>query len=722
MITKNTLIGVPVSTNFNDLVDGQETFKIVRVLAVDAQSNILYVIDIVEKNALPQVESLDVFVSELENKNFRILREDPFAALTQVKDNELPEIWRQKRDTTHESIEKIVTEHEWELFQPTSRGKLVRQAAKDHGTTRKRILTRLRRYWQRGMIPNALLPDYLYSGGRGKPKTITDKKLGRPSKLEIDEKRRIGVPITENIKDKIARYYKLLHLKQGKSVRAAYLEFLNNEYGTLERKGPNEFKTILPPQEELPTYKQFLYWGKQQTSETERQETKWGNKYPLRARPLRKTSKSQAFGPGSIYQIDATIGDIYLVSRYDRSRIIGRPVIYFVIDTATRMIVGFTVTLEGPSWESAMLAIESITQNKVELCRKFGVEITEDQWPCQHLCHQIFADRGELLSNNALELVRGLGITKSNTPPYRGDLKGIVERHFRTINDKTLKWVPGYVYKLERGDKDYRLDATFNLDEFTKIIILLILNHNNHHRINSIQLTSGMVKDGVDKYPIELWTWGIKNQSGALRTMDQTLIQRHLLPQSRGSIRRTGIYFKKLHYISNDPELDDYFHKANRGAVAVDIAYDPRCVDTVFVILNSRDNWIPCQLKDSDLVFQGCSFAEHEDAHSIDTVQAQKKSHRDNTADINMHNAISSIIEKAKKEKKQVAKGLSKREQVKDIGENRKGERNDNRKRNSFIGSDYVPDNNPESENDEETYVPKNTLHDELKSFGLSNG
>jgi len=58
---------------------------------------------------------------------------------------------------------------------------------------------------------------------------------------------------------------------------------------------------------------------------------------------------------------------------------------------------------------------------------------------------------------------------------------------------------------------------------------------------------------------------------------------------------------------------------------------------------------------------------------------------------------------------------LSKREQVKDIGENRKGERNDNRKRNSFIGSDYVPDNNPESENDEETYVPKNTLHDELK-------
>ena len=38
----------------------------------------------------------------------------------------------------------------------------------------------LRRYWQRGQTPNALLPDYANCGGKGKPKTRGEKRLGRP--------------------------------------------------------------------------------------------------------------------------------------------------------------------------------------------------------------------------------------------------------------------------------------------------------------------------------------------------------------------------------------------------------------------------------------------------------------------------------------------------------------------------------------------------------------
>jgi hypothetical protein len=41
----------------------------------------------------------------------------------------------------------------------------------------------IRRYWQRGQVPNALLPDYKNSGGKGQKRFAKDKKLGRPRQI-----------------------------------------------------------------------------------------------------------------------------------------------------------------------------------------------------------------------------------------------------------------------------------------------------------------------------------------------------------------------------------------------------------------------------------------------------------------------------------------------------------------------------------------------------------
>ncbi|MBJ6966181.1 transposase, partial [Vibrio cholerae] len=73
------------------------------------------------------------------------------------------------------------------------------------------------------------------------------------------------------------------------------------------------------------------------------------------------------------------------------------------------------------------------------------------------------------------------GVRIENTPPYRGDAKGIVERHFRTIQADFKPFAPGVVAGTtikKRGGKDYRLDATLTLDDFTKIIIGSILHRN----------------------------------------------------------------------------------------------------------------------------------------------------------------------------------------------------------------------------------------------------
>ena len=101
------------------------------------------------------------------------------------------------------------------------------------------------------------------------------------------------------------------------------------------------------------------------------------------------------FGPGHRYQIDATIADVYLVSSVDNTRIIGRPVVYCVIDVFSRLICGLYIGLEGPSWLGAMMALDNVIEDKVVFCKNYGIEITNKEWPNSFLPEKILADRGE---------------------------------------------------------------------------------------------------------------------------------------------------------------------------------------------------------------------------------------------------------------------------------------------------------------------------------------
>ena len=96
--------------------------------------------------------------------------------------------------------------------------------------------------------------------------------------------------------------------------------------------------------------------------------------------------------PGS-YQMDATQADIYLVSRHDRSKVIGRPYVYLAVDTATQLIAGLYVGLECDE-SAVMLCLANAAQDKVEYCREYGIEIDSSQWPSLGLPHEIITDKG----------------------------------------------------------------------------------------------------------------------------------------------------------------------------------------------------------------------------------------------------------------------------------------------------------------------------------------
>jgi hypothetical protein len=414
-----------------------------------------------------------------------------------------------------------------DAFVARRRGKVIDQIYRQTGVSKWLIYQNLRRYWHGGQRPNAVLPRFVNCGGAGKVRRSSESKRGRPRNLTKSKNEPPGV----NVTDEMRRLFRLGIKAYFEAEKDSAKRTLKESYHlTIERffnKGYESVNGILIPVTPLacdvPTFEQFRYWFEKDGNSDKSLKIRVGiRRYELKYRALGGDAAADVFGPGSVFQMDSTIADAYLVSSIDRKRIIGRPTLYLIIDVFSRLIVGFCVVIESASYSSAVLALENAAQDKVEYCKSFGIDISEEEWPCAHLPEKLVADRAELLGKKSNHLVDAFGIQISNTPPYRADLKPFIERLFRSINEGLIHSLPGAVPKPhQRGDRDYRLEAALTLHEFRKAIIYFILQH-NRSRIERFRPKVFMVTDAVEARPIDLWAWGIQNRSGHLFKRDST--------------------------------------------------------------------------------------------------------------------------------------------------------------------------------------------------------
>lgn len=330
-------------------------------------------------------------------------------------------------------------------------------------------------------------------------------------------------------------------------------------------------------------------------------------------RALLSTSTASVPGPGSLWQIDATIADVYLVSRLNRSKIVGRPVLYFITDVFSRMIVGLAVTFEGSSWVGAMTALVNAASDKVAFCREYGIDIEPADWPCVGFPSAIIGDRGEMLSTRAETLIKHFGVDLKNTPPYRAELKGIVEKRFDLIQKDFGPYTPGFVEPdfRERGARDYRLDGKLTVDEFIPVIINCVLVNNNSHRFKDYPRDAQMIAEDVQPVPIELWEWGQAGRGGHLQQYPAETVRLSLLPEDVAIVTRSGIEFKGCFYSSSEAVARNWFVKAKGGRWKVPISYDPRCMDTIWLHGDARrPAFTPCSLTDRSTMYRDRSLWE----------------------------------------------------------------------------------------------------------------
>ncbi|WP_224984215.1 Mu transposase C-terminal domain-containing protein [Geomonas agri] len=591
---------------------------------------------------------------------------------------------RHSRDRAFELIQEIV-EDEPNIYFSEKRGQLVKSVVEKHKVTKSEIYKFLYRYWVGGNTKNALLPCYDRCGAPGKDRVISTEdasgdlkngvaKRGRPSKKKKLNPDFEGVNVTEEDKKIFNIAIKLYYSKQGnRPLTAVYQKMKVHFYSIGKRFERGVVVNVMPPSHTVPTYGQFRYWFNKLQDYAETQRKRLGEKkYNLVARAILGDSTKMANGPGSLYQIDATIADVYLVSLLDPTRIIGRPVVYFVKDVFSRMVVGLYVGLESPSWTAAMMAIANTAADKVAFCAEYGIEISEHEWPCRYLCEKFVGDGGELLSINSDALVDRLNIGVANCAPYRGDLKAIVERQFGITNEKVIDWLPGAVHDIGPGERDHRLDATLNIHQFTKLIIVMVLEHNQCQWLNDYRLDRAMIADKVDPIPLKLWNWGILNRSGHLREKTQDVIKLALMPRDTASVTEKGIYFRKMYYTCDLALREQWYVEARmKGRWNVEVSYDIRKADIIYLIKKDK-TFETCCLVDADARFKGASVEEVQDFFEIQDIKSKVHETEAIQSSARLHAMLEAELSDARARSKDRSRPeVSNSRRVKEIKENR---------------------------------------------------
>lgn len=303
--------------------------------------------------------------------------------------------------------------------------------------------------------------------------------------------------------------------------------------------------------------------------------------YQRNSRPLLGTVRDFAPSVG-VGMLDGTVCDIYLVN--DAGQLVGRPILTLCVDACTSLICGYHL-----SWEGGIYSLQQLMHNvvcdKVDWCRRHGIVISPEQWPVSGVIPGILVtDKGKEYVGSTFEQLTELGVRMVNLPPYRPELKGIVEHAFALIQGcyKPHLKDKGVIEPdfRERSGPDYRKDACLTIENFEKIVIHCILYCNNHRIIGEQALCEDMVNADVKPTANSVWQWSCTQDGANLIPVDAQRLRMTLLPRAEGRFTRRGLMVLKQRYRHCEGKFTEQYLRG--GSVAV--AYDPDDISAVWLV------------------------------------------------------------------------------------------------------------------------------------------
>ena len=318
-----------------------------------------------------------------------------------------------------------------------------------------------------------------------------------------------------------------------------------------------------------------------------------GNKAARRFAPLRGGLPG-VDGPWSIIHIDHVKLDIILVDRTTRLPM-GRAWLTLAEDAATRMVMGFHVSLDDPSALAVGLCVAHAMLPKEKWLVAHGVSGDWPVWGKPRVIHVDNAEefRGKVLARACAEHAIDIYFRRAGRPEDGGRL----ERLNRTINQELHK-LPGSTFSspAERGEYDSEAKAALTLDELERYLAEFIVNiyHQRAHR-------------GLrGKTPLQAWNDGLLGSVNSLglglptRHVDETALRLSFLPYTERTVQTYGLALNEVtywhdhlrHWIgSKDPHRVKLKRKFR-------VHYDPRDLSRVWFFDPSLNEHIEVHYRD----------------------------------------------------------------------------------------------------------------------------
>ena len=471
------------------------------------------------------------------------------------------------------------------------RNAAITNAAKEHGITTKTVRNMLCKYL-------AYQDKRIFAPTAPKSKELTD-----------DQK---------NIRWALNKFY---YTRNGKSLTDAYTQLIKSKYCDDEGH-------VLPNH---PSLTQFTYYYRKhkrlQTFYISRNGLK---SYQMNNRPLLGDSV-QEFAPAvGVGLADSTTCDIYLCDD-SGSQLVGRPILTAIVDAYSGLCYGYSLGWDNSRNSLRELLLNCIT-NKVELCRQFGIDIAERDWNCAALPAKLITDRGNEYMSYELEQITELGVSITNLPPYRAELKGRVERFFGLIQGyyKDILRGKGIIEADagRRGVRDYRQDACLSLRAFEAIILHCIIHYNRERIISNHPYTQPMLNAHIAPHSADLWNYGLKQPGANLIEVRKDVLIKTLLPRTKGTFCQRGLIVNHIRYKHND-----YAESYLKGGSVV-IAYNPDNVSHVYLV---QDDYTQFDLIESRFENLTLDAAKHMMAQHKELVNSFKSEQLQAKVDLARH-------------------------------------------------------------------------------------
>jgi putative transposase len=268
-----------------------------------------------------------------------------------------------------------------------------------------------------------------------------------------------------------------------------------------------------------------------------------------------------------LLQIDHTLVDVIVIDQEQRLPI-GRPWLTLAIDVATRMVVGFHISLWAPSTISLCLALSHAVLPKTSWLTER--ELQNLEWPAGGLPRSIHVDNAKEFHSDVL--ARGCqeyGIQLDHRPTGRPHFGGHIERLIGTMMG-AVHLLPGTTFSSvdQKGSYKSEKRALLTLPELERWLALQIVGV--YHL--SVHSALGMT-------PLEAWQAGISNKKTPLRyPPDAADFFLNFLPAVPRQVRRDGIHIHNIRYWDN--VLSPW---AGRLKQPLFVKYDPRNLSRVYV-------------------------------------------------------------------------------------------------------------------------------------------